>query len=311
MAPRHFIGMWHDCLNSSIPQFKAANRSNYLRSFPINLFTPFFFLFFPFFFFSFFSFSLFIVFFYCQFSSNDPTQQNLPKIIGILVPFFTCSWFTNSKVNRFGESGCSLRNNWLFGQLLYHHLYALSWLPTRFLRKSGSIRILFTSSIESCSRGELELSASTFQAPRFHPCGHGDIKQLVSNLSPRLTAYKQPTMDGSILNTSKIPQPPHPFYPIEANIVGYLANEWSVLKLLGIFGAGCVGILGTTLALVKRQNPNLPPREKAAILWFILCKSGSIGRMKARVLTPSWLQLGRFIFSLKVRPSLESDFLEC
>lgn len=85
-------------------------------------------------------------------------------------------------------------------------------------------------------------------------------------------------MDGSILNTSKILQPPHPFYPIEANIVGYLANEWSVLKLLGIFGAGCVVILGATLALVKSHNPNLPSREKAAILWFVLCKLVVVGR---------------------------------
>ncbi|MCJ1424824.1 hypothetical protein MMC29_002712 [Sticta canariensis] len=68
--------------------------------------------------------------------------------------------------------------------------------------------------------------------------------------------------------------PPHPFYPIEANIVGYLANELSVLSLLGVFGSGCVVILGLTLALVMRQNPTLPPREKAIVLWFVL--SGTI-----------------------------------
>ncbi|KAL8824020.1 MAG: hypothetical protein Q9191_005361 [Dirinaria sp. TL-2023a] len=43
---------------------------------------------------------------------------------------------------------------------------------------------------------------------------------------------------------------PHPFYPLEANIVGYLANEYSVPQLLGTFAAGCVVILGLTLALV-------------------------------------------------------------
>lgn len=72
-----------------------------------------------------------------------------------------------------------------------------------------------------------------------------------------------------IMNSTKIP---HPFYPIEAEIVGYLANEWSVPTLLGVFAAGWAVILGITLLLVKRHNPSLPSGEKAAILWFVLCK---------------------------------------
>lgn len=73
----------------------------------------------------------------------------------------------------------------------------------------------------------------------------------------------------SSINATKIP---HPFYPIEAEIVGYLANEWSVPTLLGVFAAGWAIILGITSLLVKRHNPSLPSREKAAILWFVLCK---------------------------------------
>ena len=65
---------------------------------------------------------------------------------------------------------------------------------------------------------------------------------------------------------------PHPFYPIEANIVGYLANQWSVATLLGLFASGWVVILGTTLALVQRHNPKLRSMEKATILWFVLSK---------------------------------------
>lgn len=76
-------------------------------------------------------------------------------------------------------------------------------------------------------------------------------------------------MDNFILNVTK---PPHPFYPVEANIVGYLANEATVLQLLGAFGAGCVVILGTTLALVRGHNPTLPSIEKAAILWNVLSR---------------------------------------
>lgn len=71
------------------------------------------------------------------------------------------------------------------------------------------------------------------------------------------------------MNLTKIP---HPFYPLEAEIVGYLANEWSVPTLLGVFAAGWAVILGITSVLVKRHNPSLPSGEKAAILWFVLCK---------------------------------------
>lgn len=67
---------------------------------------------------------------------------------------------------------------------------------------------------------------------------------------------------------------PHPFYPLEANIVGYLANEYSVPQLLGTFAAGCVVILGLTLTLVRSHNPNLSVGQQATILWFVL--TGSI-----------------------------------
>ena len=77
-------------------------------------------------------------------------------------------------------------------------------------------------------------------------------------------------MADYILNATNLPQAVHPFYPLEANIVGYLANRWSVPTLLGIFAAGWVVILGITLALVRSHNPKLPSREKATILWFVL-----------------------------------------
>lgn len=77
-------------------------------------------------------------------------------------------------------------------------------------------------------------------------------------------------MADYILNSTSLPQAIHPFYPLEANIVGYLANRWSVPTLLGIFAGGWVVILGITLALVRSHNPNLPSRDKATILWFVL-----------------------------------------
>jgi cholestenol delta-isomerase len=70
-------------------------------------------------------------------------------------------------------------------------------------------------------------------------------------------------------NSTKIA---HPFYPTEAEIVGYLANDWGVPELLGIFAGGWAVILGVTLVLVKRHNPALPVSEKMAILWFVLSR---------------------------------------
>jgi cholestenol delta-isomerase len=68
----------------------------------------------------------------------------------------------------------------------------------------------------------------------------------------------------------------HPFYPVEIDVVGYLANDWSVPALLGFFAAGWGVILVITELLVRRHNPNLPGWEKAAIQWFVLCKSQSL-----------------------------------
>lgn len=73
-------------------------------------------------------------------------------------------------------------------------------------------------------------------------------------------------------NLTKPAQVAHPFYPKEIEILGYLANDWSVPELLGYFAAGWAVILGVTEFSVRRHNPNLPGWEKAAIQWFVLCK---------------------------------------
>ena len=81
--------------------------------------------------------------------------------------------------------------------------------------------------------------------------------------------------DEYFANVSKLPDGPnpHPFYPLEANVVGYLANEWSVPKLLGVFFAGCGLELGVALAIINRYDPTLKKSDKAALLWFVVCKN--------------------------------------
>ena len=80
-------------------------------------------------------------------------------------------------------------------------------------------------------------------------------------------------MDAYQLNVTETIQPPHPFYPVEANIIGYLANEYSALELVGMFALGCVLILGSTLFLLNTWNPRLEGKEKASVIWFILSES--------------------------------------
>ncbi|WEW54794.1 cholestenol delta-isomerase [Emydomyces testavorans] len=68
--------------------------------------------------------------------------------------------------------------------------------------------------------------------------------------------------------------PAHPYYPVEAKLIGYLANEWSVPVLIGAFGVAWGAILLAALGLVTLVRPTLPKAEKLAVLWFVL--SGSI-----------------------------------
>lgn len=105
-------------------------------------------------------------------------------------------------------------------------------------------------------------------------------------------------MADFIVNSTRMAQPPHPFYPLEANIVGYLANEISVLQLLGLFAAGCAVILGFTLVLVRAHNPRLPSSEKAIILWFVLCEFSNTVTDSMRML----------IWAFSIQPGLYTSF---
>lgn len=68
------------------------------------------------------------------------------------------------------------------------------------------------------------------------------------------------------------PQSPlHPYYPIDARIYGYVANDSSVLSLLTATGTGCVAVLGTVFMLVSYTQPTLSKADRLAILWFFLC----------------------------------------
>jgi hypothetical protein len=64
----------------------------------------------------------------------------------------------------------------------------------------------------------------------------------------------------------------HPYYPLEAEILNWAANEYSVPVLLTLFSAGCAAIFLITLFIVKRVRPNMSGGDQAIVLWFVLCK---------------------------------------
>lgn len=71
-----------------------------------------------------------------------------------------------------------------------------------------------------------------------------------------------------------MPSPPsHPYYPLDANVVGYEPNQTPVLELLISAGGACTILLGATFALASYVKPALRMTDRIAILWFVLCKA--------------------------------------
>ncbi|KAI9844997.1 MAG: hypothetical protein M1837_005141 [Sclerophora amabilis] len=81
---------------------------------------------------------------------------------------------------------------------------------------------------------------------------------------------------GNTVTTAETPSSPppldHPYYPIDAKIVGYLANTLSVPVLLCCFAGACVGIFGVTLLIIRGSGrKQLSKTDLATVLWFVLC----------------------------------------
>jgi len=62
----------------------------------------------------------------------------------------------------------------------------------------------------------------------------------------------------------------HPYYPLEAEIVGYLANDWHFLTLLAVFASGCVVIFSATYAVAMKVRPHMLTSELVTIMWFVM-----------------------------------------
>jgi len=73
-------------------------------------------------------------------------------------------------------------------------------------------------------------------------------------------------------NSSTTSIPLHPYYPLEVEIIGYLANEWSVPLLLGVFAALLVVLLGGTRVIAKMVQPHIQDSELLCVMWFVMSK---------------------------------------
>ncbi|KAI9660577.1 MAG: hypothetical protein M1821_009929 [Bathelium mastoideum] len=65
----------------------------------------------------------------------------------------------------------------------------------------------------------------------------------------------------------------HPYYPLGANVTGYLQNEWSVPALLVTFATACTLVFSVTSVLLSTLRPRLSRNDRLAVLWFVLCGS--------------------------------------
>lgn len=66
---------------------------------------------------------------------------------------------------------------------------------------------------------------------------------------------------------------PHPYYPVEAEIVGYLANTYTVPFLLATFAGICAVLFLVTGIVAKKINPRLSNVDVLTVMWFVLSKS--------------------------------------
>jgi cholestenol delta-isomerase len=61
----------------------------------------------------------------------------------------------------------------------------------------------------------------------------------------------------------------HPYFPAEAHIANYLANEWEVIPLVTAFLGGWGALLLLTHVVVSYVSPKLRIGDRIAVLWFV------------------------------------------
>ncbi|KAF2461971.1 EBDP4, emopamil-binding protein [Lineolata rhizophorae] len=76
---------------------------------------------------------------------------------------------------------------------------------------------------------------------------------------------------AATINSTVMDVVQHPYWPVGAEINGYLANTMGVPQLLATFAGGCAVIIAVTSAIVKGVRPGMPLSELSTTLWFAIC----------------------------------------
>ena len=66
--------------------------------------------------------------------------------------------------------------------------------------------------------------------------------------------------------------PLHPFYPVDLQMPGYMANTKEALELLVSLMSGLLVILSAIWLSTSRLSPRLLISDKLTIMWFALCE---------------------------------------
>lgn len=93
---------------------------------------------------------------------------------------------------------------------------------------------------------------------------------------------------------------PHPYYPQNVHIPGYVPNTSSLGELLVRFGGILSITVITALWLATTSNPRLARADKAVLSWFVLCEWSTLAPGHVGGQVTNMKQAGRFTASLKV-----------
>jgi hypothetical protein len=74
------------------------------------------------------------------------------------------------------------------------------------------------------------------------------------------------------------PKVTHPYYPVDIEISGYVANEWPFWTLLVVLCSACAFVLALARGVTRYLRPDLPSSEVLTVLWFILCEHQRLSR---------------------------------
>jgi len=75
---------------------------------------------------------------------------------------------------------------------------------------------------------------------------------------------------------TSVPEPGHPYFPMDAVILGYLPNTTGVFELIATFGAIVSAVIGLAVWQTTRTRKPVRPIDQFAVGWFALCKSSQV-----------------------------------